>query len=52
MTENDKLALDRSLADACKCARRLSRLANSEAHDVAMAFVRALRRLGAEDAEQ
>lgn len=46
--ENQKL-LDRSLDDACKIARRLSRHTSSEAHDAALKFIRELRGLGAKD---
>jgi len=47
----DRKALNRSLVDACKCARRLSRCASSEAHDAALTFIRALRAAGADDTD-
>lgn len=51
MRAEDQYALNMSLRDAQKCARRLSRCSNSEAYSAALAFVLELRKLGAKDAE-
>lgn len=48
MRAEDQYALNMSLRDAHKCARRLSRCSDSTAHDAALAFIRELRKLGAE----
>lgn len=49
MRAEDQQALNASLKDALTCKRRLSRCSDSQAYDAAMAFVHALRKLGAED---
>jgi hypothetical protein len=47
----DQAALDRSLADAQKIARRLSRLSDSQAYSAALLLVRTLIKLGAQQPE-
>ena len=49
LNPTDQFFLDTSLRDACKIARRLSRMRDSEAHSAALAFIRHLRKLGAKD---
>ena len=45
-----QLVLNRSLADALRCARRLDRY--SEAYKAALTFARRLRELGAKDEKE
>lgn len=49
MRAEDQVALDLSLRDAKKCARRLSRMPDSNAHSAALAFVRLLIEMGAKE---
>lgn len=43
----DQYALDMSVRDAYKCARRLSRCCDDQAHSAALRFAQELRKLGA-----
>lgn len=52
MRAEDQYALDMSLRDAFKCARRLSRCSDSAGYDAAVAFIRELRKLGAKDLDE
>lgn len=49
MRAEDQEALDRSLVDAYKIARRLSRCSSSEGHSAALALIVKLRKLGARE---
>lgn len=51
LRREDQVHLNRSLVDAYKCARRLSRCSDSEAHTAALEFIRALRKCGADDTD-
>lgn len=51
MRAEDQFALDMSLRDACKVARRLVKCSDSQAHSAALAFIRVLVRLGAKEIE-
>lgn len=49
LNATDQFAMDMSLKDACKIARRLSRCCDSQAHSAALKLVVELRKLGARD---
>ena len=51
MKPEDQEALDNSLRDAQRCARRLTRLMDDTAHRAALVFIRKLIELGAHQEE-
>jgi hypothetical protein len=52
LTSADRFAMDMSLKDACKIARRLSRCRDKQAHSAALKLVVELRKLGAKDEDE